>query len=139
MVTHQLKSGSASLLAFLSPSSRFVSQADGAPVSLTSADDQTTPAAATEAMTKLIEVDKVAGVVGSFSSRVSSAAVDQAVRAKVMLISPGSTSPVFTERAKKETFRATGREPLRLTPIKHRPLLNWLNKRGLSAFHDRHQ
>jgi len=78
---------------------------NGAPVSLTSADDQTTPAAATEAMTRLIEVDKVAGVVGSFSSRVSSAAVDQAVRAKVMLISPGSTSPIFTERAKKGDFQ----------------------------------
>jgi len=78
---------------------------NGAPVSLTSADDQTTPAAATEAMTRLIEVDKVAGVVGSFSSRVSSATVDQAVRAKVMLISPGSTSPIFTERAKKGDFQ----------------------------------
>jgi neutral amino acid transport system substrate-binding protein len=56
-------------------------------------------------MTKLAEVDKVAGVVGSFASSVSSAAVDVAVRNNVMLISPGSTSPVFTDRAKKGEFK----------------------------------
>jgi neutral amino acid transport system substrate-binding protein len=55
-------------------------------------------------MTKLAEVDRVAGVVGSFASSVSGAAVDVAVRNKVMMVSPGSTSPVFTERAKKGEF-----------------------------------
>jgi len=56
-------------------------------------------------MTKLAEVDKVAGVIGSFASSVSGAAVDVAVRKKVMLVSPGSTSPVFTDRAKKGDFK----------------------------------
>lgn len=74
---------------------------NGKPVTLVTADDQTDPAAGVEAMTKLAEVDKVAGVVGSFASGVSNAAVDVAVRNRVMLISPGSTSPIFTERAKK--------------------------------------
>ncbi|MEY2856662.1 MAG: hypothetical protein RLZZ74_972, partial [Cyanobacteriota bacterium] len=69
-----------------------------AQVSLTSEDDQTDPGAGTSAMTKLAEVDRVAGVVGSFASSVSGAAVDVAVRNKVMMVSPGSTSPVFTER-----------------------------------------
>ncbi|MBD2095205.1 ABC transporter substrate-binding protein [Trichocoleus sp. FACHB-591] len=76
-----------------------------APVSLVSEDDQTEPAAGAEAMAKLVEVDRVAGVVGSFPSSVSSAAVDVAVRNKVMLISPASTSPTFTERAKKGDFQ----------------------------------
>ena len=76
-----------------------------APVSLVSEDDQTEPAAGAEAMAKLVEVDKVAGVVGSFPSSVSSAAVDVAVRNRVMLISPASTSPTFTERAKKGDFQ----------------------------------
>ena len=78
---------------------------NGEQVSLVSEDDQTDPKAGASAMTKLAEVDKVAGVVGSFASSVSSAAVDIAVRNKVMLISPGSTSPVFTERAKKGDFQ----------------------------------
>lgn len=78
---------------------------NGKPVTLIKEDDQTDPAAGASAMTKLAEVDKVAGVVGSFASSVSSAAVDIAVRDKVMLISPGSTSPVFTDRAKKGEFQ----------------------------------
>jgi neutral amino acid transport system substrate-binding protein len=78
---------------------------NGEPVTLVAEDDQTDPTAGAEGMTKLAEADKVAGVVGSFASSVSSAAVDVAVRNKVMLISPGSTSPVFTERAKKGDFQ----------------------------------
>ena len=74
------------------------------PVTLINEDDQTDPSAGSTAMTKLAEVDRVAGVVGSFASSVSSAAVDVAVRNRVMLVSPGSTSPVFTERAQKGEF-----------------------------------
>ncbi|MBR8832378.1 MAG: ABC transporter substrate-binding protein [Chlorogloea purpurea SAG 13.99] len=78
---------------------------NGKPVTLVKEDDQTDPAAGASAMTKLAEADKVAGVVGSFASSVSGAAVDIAARNKVMLISPGSTSPVFTDRAKKGDFQ----------------------------------
>ncbi|OKH17744.1 ABC transporter substrate-binding protein [[Limnothrix rosea] IAM M-220] len=74
------------------------------PVGLVQEDSQTDPTAGGAAMTKLAEVDKVAGVVGSFASSVSSAAVDVAVRNGVMQISPGSTSPVFTERAAAGDF-----------------------------------
>ncbi|QZZ19378.1 ABC transporter substrate-binding protein [Leptothermofonsia sichuanensis E412] len=79
---------------------------NGAPVTLVpNADDQTSPEAGLEAMTRLAEVERVAGVVGSFASSVSTAAIPVAVRNRVMLISPGSTSPVFTERAKKGEFQ----------------------------------
>lgn len=78
---------------------------NGKPVTLVNEDDQTDPAAGSNAMTKLAEVDKVAGVIGSFASSVSSAAVPVAVRNKIMLISPGSTSPVFTQRAKDGEFK----------------------------------
>ncbi len=74
------------------------------PVSLVSEDSQTDPSAGSTAMTKLAEADRVAGVVGAFASSVSSSAVDVAARNKVMLVSPGSTSPVFTERAAKGEF-----------------------------------
>ena len=78
---------------------------NGAPVVLVpNTDDQTDPIPGAEGMTKLAEVDRVAGVIGSFASSVSSAAAPIATRNKVMLISPGSTSPVFTERAKKGEF-----------------------------------
>ncbi len=78
---------------------------NGKPVSLVIEDDQTDPTAGASAMTKLAEADRVAGVIGSFASSVSSAAVPIAVKNKVMLISPGSTSPVFTEQAKKGDFQ----------------------------------
>lgn len=77
---------------------------NGKPVNLVSEDSQTDPVAGSAAMTKLAEVDKVAGVVGAFASSVSTAALDVAVRNKVMLISPGSTSPVFTSRAANGEF-----------------------------------
>lgn len=77
----------------------------GQPVVLINEDDQTEPAAGASAMTKLAEVDRVAGVVGAASSAVASAAVDIAVRNQVMMISPSSTSPVFTERSRKGDFQ----------------------------------
>lgn len=76
----------------------------GQDVTLISEDDQTEPSAGASAMTKLAEVDQVGGVVGAAASSVSSAAVDIAVRNEVVQISPSSTSPVFTERAKAGDF-----------------------------------
>ncbi|MGJ3248569.1 MAG: ABC transporter substrate-binding protein [Elainellaceae cyanobacterium] len=75
-----------------------------APVTLIIEDTQTDPTAGAEAMTKLAEADQVHGVVGAFASSVSSAAVDVAVRNQVPMVSPGSTSPVFTERAEAGDF-----------------------------------
>ncbi len=77
---------------------------NGEPVTLVKEDDQTDPGAGSAAMTKLAEVDRVNAVVGSFASSVSTAALDVAVRNKVMMVSPGSTSPVFTERAQNGEF-----------------------------------
>ncbi len=78
---------------------------NGQPVTLVQVDDQTDPRSGAAGMQKLATLDKVAGVVGSFASSVSSAAVSIAVPNKVMLISPGSTSPVFTEKAAKGDFK----------------------------------
>ncbi len=77
----------------------------GQPVELVAADDQTEPAAGAAAMTKLAEVDQVAGVIGAASSAVSSAAVEIAVRSQVVMISPASTSPVFSDRARRGDFQ----------------------------------
>jgi neutral amino acid transport system substrate-binding protein len=78
---------------------------NGAPVTLISEDDQSDPSAGAAAMTKLSEVDKVAGVVGAFGSGISTAAASVAAQKKVMIVSPGSTSPVFTDRAKKGEYQ----------------------------------
>ncbi|HIK08439.1 MAG TPA: ABC transporter substrate-binding protein [Trichormus sp. M33_DOE_039] len=78
---------------------------NGQPVTLVAVDDQTDPKVGAAGMTKLATVDKVAGVVGSFASSVSTAAVSIAAQNQVMLISPGSTSPKFTELAQKGDFK----------------------------------
>jgi len=78
---------------------------NGKNVTLVQVDDQTDPKAGAAGMTKLATLDKVAGVVGSFASSVSTAAVSVAVPNKVMIVSPGSTSPVFTDKAKKGDFK----------------------------------
>ncbi|MDR9402441.1 MAG: ABC transporter substrate-binding protein [Halothece sp. Uz-M2-17] len=77
---------------------------NGQPVELVQEDTQTDPNAGAAAMSKLAEVDQVAGVVGAFASSVSGATIDIAVRNEVMQISSGSTSPVFTERAEAGDF-----------------------------------
>jgi neutral amino acid transport system substrate-binding protein len=74
---------------------------NGEPVKLVTSDDQTDPTAGTEAVNRLVSVEKVAGIVGSFASGVSMAAAKVAARNKVMMISPGSTSPDFTKKAKE--------------------------------------
>ena len=74
------------------------------PVELVQEDSQTDPTAGSAAMSKLAEVDQVAGVVGAFASSVSGATIDIAARNEVMQISSGSTSPVFTQRAKDGDF-----------------------------------
>ncbi len=78
---------------------------NGKPVTVVSEDDQSKPDQGVAGMTKLTESNKVAGVVGSFASSVSTAAASVAVKNKVMLISPGSTSPVFTEKAKEGKYK----------------------------------
>lgn len=77
----------------------------GQPVQLIAENDQTEPTAGTAAMTKLVEVDRVSGVVGAASSAVSGATINIAVRAQVLQISPSTTSPVFTERSQKGEFQ----------------------------------
>ncbi len=71
----------------------------GQPISLVAADDQTDPVAAASAIAKLVESDRVTGLVGGASSSVASATIDLAVRQKVVMISPSSTSPIFSDRA----------------------------------------
>jgi neutral amino acid transport system substrate-binding protein len=76
----------------------------GKPIQVFKEDDRSEPTAGAEAVTKLVQVDKVGAIVGSFASSVSTAGIAVAAPNKVVMISPGSTSPVFTERAKNGDF-----------------------------------
>jgi branched-chain amino acid transport system substrate-binding protein/neutral amino acid transport system substrate-binding protein len=77
----------------------------GKSVNLIAADDRSEPQIGAEAITKLAEVNRVSAVIGGAGSATSAAAVDIAVRNQVVMISPSSTSPTFTERAKKGDFK----------------------------------
>ena len=103
---------------------------NGKPVKLVSEDDQTDPSVGNAAMTKLAEANQVSGVVGSFASSVSQAAVDVAVRNKLLLISPGSTSPVFTERAEKGDFKGFWARTAPPDTYQARALAKLANERG---------
>lgn len=99
-------------------------------VTIVEEDDQTDPAAGASAMSKLATVDKVAGVVGAFASSVSSAAVDIAVQNKIMLVSPGSTSPVFTENAEKGVYQGFWARTAPPDTYQARALATLANKKG---------
>ncbi|MCS6958786.1 MAG: ABC transporter substrate-binding protein [Pseudanabaenaceae cyanobacterium SKYGB_i_bin29] len=77
----------------------------GQPVQLVKEDDRTSETAGAEAMNKLATIDKVGAVVGAFGSGISSAALAVAVPNQVVMVSPASTSTVFTERAQKGEFQ----------------------------------
>ena len=74
------------------------------PVTVVVEDSETNPAVGAAAMTNLVEIEQVAGVVGGFASSVSTAALPVAVGHQVMLISPASTSPSFTQQAQQGEF-----------------------------------
>lgn len=74
---------------------------NGCTVSLALLDDQTTASVGVDAAKRLVDVQHVPAIVGALSSGVSAAILTSvATPAKVVLISPASTSPTFTELAK---------------------------------------
>jgi ABC-type branched-chain amino acid transport systems, periplasmic component len=75
--------------------------ANGCTVSLSLLDDQTSASVGVDAAKKLVEVQHVPAIIGALSSGVSAAILSSvATPSKVVLISPASTSPTFTQLAK---------------------------------------
>ena len=81
----------------------------GGDVTVIHADSGTSPNIATEAAGKLIEIDKVNGIVGSLSSGVTMAVAEaKTIPAGTVLISPASTSPAISVLEDNDTvFRTT--------------------------------
>jgi neutral amino acid transport system substrate-binding protein len=75
--------------------------ANHAPVVLVIKDSETDPFAGRYRAQELLELDQVQGIIGDFASSVSNAVLNITVREQVVMISPGSTSPLFTERAQR--------------------------------------
>jgi branched-chain amino acid transport system substrate-binding protein len=65
----------------------------GKELELVPRDTATSPDVGRDAVTKLVEIDKVAAIVGALSSGVTIAASSVTIPAEVVLISPASTSP----------------------------------------------
>ena len=82
---------------------------NGTDVTVIHADSGTSPNIATEAAGKLIEIDKVNGIVGSLSSGVTMAVAEaKTIPAGTVLISPASTSPAISVLEDNDTvFRTT--------------------------------
>ena len=82
---------------------------NGTDVTVIHADSGTSPNISTEAAGKLIEIDKVEGIVGSLSSGVTMAVAEaKTIPAGTVLISPASTSPAISVLEDNDTvFRTT--------------------------------
>lgn len=74
-------------------------------VSLAVEDDQSQPKGAVSAMTNLAQTDAVDVAIVGFVNVASRKVLDMAVQNNIPVISPATTSPVFTEWAKDNTFR----------------------------------
>ncbi len=75
-------------------------------------DDQNQASAAPNAITKLIEQDKVSAVIGTYASKCSIPMAAIAKQAKVVMISPGSTNEKVTTEGGEYVFRACFIDPL---------------------------
>ncbi|MGK7930405.1 MAG: ABC transporter substrate-binding protein [Microcystaceae cyanobacterium] len=106
---------------------------NGQPVTLIQEDSHADGIEGAHAITKLAEEDRVAGVVGARFSGVSNIVVDVAVRNRVMLISPASTSPVFTNRSRMGDFQGFWARTVPSDVYQARALASLANKRGLNT------
>ncbi|MBS0294083.1 MAG: ABC transporter substrate-binding protein [Proteobacteria bacterium] len=71
-------------------------------VKLSLLDDQTSPSVGVDAAKKLVDIEHVPAIVGALSSGVSAAILTSVTTpGKVVLISPASTSPTFTDMAQQ--------------------------------------
>jgi len=83
---------------------------NGGKIILVQADDACEPKQAVAVANKLVDQDKVAGVVGHFCSSSTIPASEVYGDAGVIAITPGSTNPQVTERGLSAMFRMCGRD-----------------------------
>ena len=92
------------------------------------ADGQCNPQAAAAAAKKLVDVDKVVGIIGELCSGATIAAAESAaIPAGVVMISPAATSPALTGLKDKDFVFRTAPSDARLGEV----YAQWLIKRGI--------
>ncbi len=79
-------------------------------VEIVNGDDQAIPRDAITVARKLATTEGIYGVVGHFNSGCSIPASDIYEQSGVVMISPGSTNPMLTERGLKNVYRVVGRD-----------------------------
>lgn len=80
---------------------------NGMLVKVISEDDESNPVKTVNAVKKLISVNKAVTIIGSNASSCTLAAMDEAAKAKVPLITPSSSSDEITQLGNKFIFRVT--------------------------------
>jgi branched-chain amino acid transport system substrate-binding protein len=83
---------------------------NGEKIVLVAGDDACEPKQAVAVANRLVDQDKVVGVVGHFCSSNTIPASEVYADAGVLAITPGSTNPQVTERGLKTVFRMCGRD-----------------------------
>lgn len=83
---------------------------NGKKLELVVGDDACEPKQAVSVASRLVEQDKVVAVLGHFCSSSSIPASDTYADANVLMMSPATTNPVFTERGLPTVFRTCGRD-----------------------------
>ena len=83
---------------------------NGEQIKLVAGDDACEPKQAVAVANRLVDQDKVIGVVGHFCSSNTIPASDVYADAGVIMITPGSTNPQVTERKLGAVFRMCGRD-----------------------------
>ncbi|MEQ8155930.1 MAG: ABC transporter substrate-binding protein [Clostridiaceae bacterium] len=84
----------------------------GKKLELTVEDDQNQASTAPNAITKLIDQDKVTAVIGTYASKCSIPMAAVAKESKVVMITPGSTNEKVTTEGGEYVFRACFIDPL---------------------------
>ncbi len=82
----------------------------GRPIQLIKADDACEPKQASAVASRLVDRDKVVAVIGHFCSSSTVPASTIYADAGVLMMTPGSTNPIITERGLPTIFRMCGRD-----------------------------
>ena len=83
---------------------------NGEKIKLVKADDACEPKQAVAVANRLVDQDKAVAVVGHFCSSSTIPASEVYDEAGVIVMTPGSTNPMVTERGMQEVFRMCGRD-----------------------------
>ncbi|MCG8708514.1 branched-chain amino acid ABC transporter substrate-binding protein [Brenneria sp. 4F2] len=109
---------------------------NGNKLELVVGDDACDPKQAVSVASKLVERDKVVGVVGHFCSSSTIPASDTYAEADVIMVTPGSTNPLVTSRKLPNVMRVCGRDDQQ-GDIAGEYLVQQLKAKRVAIIHDK--